>query len=106
MSSVPNRTPNVLTTAGVITAAEGPNHINAGSALIFTLPLPSIDGIRMQFVDETGHAHIIQCSGSPASGLNANVGTLTFSGTAGSSCELVSRNGRWYTLSLNGVAVS
>lgn len=107
MSSIPNRAPNVITASGTVTVADGVvNSINAAGALTLTLPLPTVDGIRVPFIDETGHAHVIQCSGSPASGLNAASGTLTFGGTAGDSCELISRNDRWYTLSLNGVTVS
>jgi hypothetical protein len=108
-TSVPNRAPNLLAANGAIPlppAADGLYHITKSTAGAFTLALPTTDGIRMSIVSETAAAHVITCGGSPPSGLNAANGTLTYAATAGSGCELISRNGRWYTLNLNGVTVS
>jgi hypothetical protein len=107
MSSVPNKAPNLLAASGAITPVDGQaqNITKAGIAAL-TLALPTEDGIRFAVIDETGYDHVILVGGSPPSGLNAAHGTLTFNGTAGSSVELLSRNGRWWTVNLNGVTVS
>lgn len=104
-SSTPNRAPNLITASGALAGTPGLYHLNATGVLTLTMPLPTVDGIEVSIIDETGHAHTLTFT-SPPTGLNAASGTLTWNGTAGSSCELVSRNGRWYSLNLNGVAVS
>lgn len=109
MSNVPNRTPNVITAAGAVTPVEF-NHINAAGALALSLALPSVDGQTVNFVDETGHAHVITITavGSPpTSGLNGGTNTtLTFGGAKGDGCQLIARNGNWFTGWLTGVTVA
>lgn len=102
MASVPNRSPNVITAAGAVTPAFV-NSINAAGALALTLAAPTLDGQEAVFVDETGHAHTVT---TPATLVNGASHILTFGGTAGQGCHLVSRNGIWWTVSLNGVTVS
>ena len=110
MSSVPNKAPNLLAASGAIPAVAGVYSITKASAGAFTLETPAQanigDGVELTFISETAYDHVIVCGGSPASGLNAANGTLTFGGAAGDSCQLISRNGRWWTENLNGVTVS
>jgi hypothetical protein len=111
MSNVINRTPNVITAAGAVTPGTEYNHINATGAIALTVAAPTVDGQIMSFIDETGHAHTIVCTGAgspPTAGLNGGTtaNTLTFGGTKGDSCQIISRNGFWYTLNLNAVTVS
>ena len=56
MSNIPNRIPNVVTAAGLVTPSEY-NHINAGGVLALTLGVPTVDGQTCSFVDETGKRH-------------------------------------------------
>lgn len=109
MSSIPNRTPNVITAAGAVSPALF-NHINAAGNLALTLAAPIADGQEVNFVDETGHAHtlVIGIVGSPpTSGLNSGLkSTITFNGTAGSFVRLVSRGLNWWALDQNGVSLS
>ncbi len=109
MSNVPNSAPNVITAAGAVTAAKF-NNIHAAGALALTLASPTIDGQEIWFTDETGHAHtiVVAAAGSPpTSGLiTGEVTTLTFGATAGDSVGLMSRNGFWQLLALNGVTIS
>lgn len=102
MSSIANKAPNLITAAGAVTVGAI-NSINAASALALTLALPTIDGQEALFVDETGHAHTIT---TPATGVNGALHILTFGGTAGQGCHLVSRNSSWWTVSVNGVTAS
>lgn len=106
MSTTPNANQSVLSGDGAVSPAPGLFHITKAGAAALTLALPTVDGQKLGFIDETGHAHTIVCGGSPANGLNSTHGTLTFGGTVGDSCEIVSRNGLWWTLSLNGVTAS
>ena len=107
MANVPNIQPIVVSASGAITPQHNvPIHITKATPAALTLALPTIDGIRFPIIDETGAAHTVVLGGSPPNGLNKADGTLTFNGTAGSSCELISRNGHWWAVNLNGVAVS
>jgi len=97
MSSVPNKVPNVITASGTIVPAEL-NAINAAAVLALVIAPPTQDAQTVVFVDETGHAHTLS-----SSALNGGSNTITFSGTAGASVALVSRNGSWWS---NGVPSS
>jgi hypothetical protein len=103
MSFAPNKAPNVVTAAGLVTPASL-NSINAAGALALTLAAPTFDGQEADFIDETGHAHTVTMV--TANNLNVNKNVLTFGGTAGSSFSLWSRNGKWYTGYLNGVTIT
>lgn len=110
MSQVPNRTFNLITAAGAVTPNEF-NSITASGAVALTLAAPTFDGQEATFIDEGGHAHTLVCTGAgspPTAGLNGGTtyNTLTFGGTKGDSCQLVSRNGFWYAYNLNGVTAS
>lgn len=110
MSSVPNAAPNVITANGAITPARFNLLSAAGALALLTLALPTIDGQQIAFTDITGHAHVITITavGSPpTTGLNGGTNsTLTFNATKGSSIELVSYNGSWWTLPETGVTVA
>jgi hypothetical protein len=113
MANVPNQAPSLLAASGAVPIVNNAvYHITKAGVAVLTLALPvdsggnNLDGIEMTFIDEGGHAHTILCGGSPPSGLNAAVGTLTFGGTAGQSVILRSRNGRWWTKAANGVTAS
>ena len=66
-------------------------------------PTTTIDGQEAIFIDESGYAHTIT---TPASGLNGTLHILTFGGTVGQAVHLVSRNGKWWTVAVNGVTPS
>lgn len=111
MSNTPNRAPNLLTASGALAAGAALNHITAAAVIALTLVAPTVDGLEMLFIDEGGHAHTIVATGAgspPTAGLNGGTtnNKLTFNGTIGSSVRMVSRNGFWWSASLNGVAVS
>jgi len=113
MGNVPNKNPNLLSVAGAIIAQPpaANYHIIAPGAIALTLAAPDRDEIELTFIDEGGHAHTIVCTGAgspPTAGLNGGIANnkLTFNGTPGSSCTLISRNGFWWGAMLNGVAVS
>lgn len=103
MSQVPNRTLNVITAAGAVTPGSEYNQINATGALALTIASAPVDGQIMSFVDETGHAHTIVCTGLNG---GTTLNKLTFGAAIGDSCQLIARNGFWWTLNLNGVTVS
>lgn len=112
MSSVPNRSPNLLAAAGAIVPVGSDSlfHITAVSAAAFTLAANQIDEQRITVIDETGHAHTIAVAltGSPATaGLNGGGLTLiTFGGAKGNSVDLVGRGGSWFAVNKNGVSLS
>jgi hypothetical protein len=113
MSSVPNLAPIVLSAAGAVTAVApyATYAITAAGAIALTLAAPTEDGIELTLVDEGGHAHTLVATGAgspPTAGLNGGTtnNKLTWNGTAGSGAVIYSRNGFWWTISLNGVAVS
>lgn len=118
MSSVPNEAPIVITAGGPVPTPLSPSYqpyqitgSPPAGILALTLAAPVVDGIILQFVDEVGFAHSIVCTGagSPATaGLNSGTtnNKLLFNGARGSSCTLISRNGFWWTVGLNGVTVS
>lgn len=112
MSNIPNFAPTVISASGAVTPVnKGLFHITKSSAAaLLTLVAPDTDGQQMVFIDESGKAHTITIAavGSPpTAGLNGGaVTTLTFNATKGSSVELYSRNGSWFTGPLNGVALS
>lgn len=103
-SSIPNASVTILSASGVITAVApaATYGITAVGVAALTLAAPATDGIILRFVDEGGHAHTITSTGL----LNGSHNVATFGGTAGSACELVSRNGFWWAVVLTGVAVS
>lgn len=110
MANVPNQAPNTISAAGAVTPSRF-NHIIASAAIAMTLAAPTYDGQSVSFIDETGHAHTLVCTGAgspPTAGLNGGTTSneLTFGGAKGDSVELVSRNGFWWTVVLNGVTVS
>ena len=102
MASIPNRTPNILAASGAVVPGFL-NHITLGSAAALTLAAPTVDGQEAVFIDETGHAHTVT---TPATLINGVDHIATFGGTAGSSIYLVSRNGVWWAIALNGVTLS
>lgn len=104
MSSVPNKSAGLLAAAGAITPSDGlPQHITAPAAIALTIAAPPADGIRFPVIDEGGHAHTLTF---PAGTLNGAHTTLTWNGTAGSSIDMISRSGKWWTIALNGVTAS
>ena len=108
MSNVPNKSPNVLSAAtGAVSG--GDNAITYSAAAALTLAAPAADGQACTIWDESGHAHVVTVAsvGSPpTSGLNGIHTTLTWNGTAGSSCQLIGRGANWFVTALNGVTVS
>ncbi len=114
MSSVPNQAPVLLSASGAVPLNPTPYTIYSIAATgiaALTLAAPPCDGIELLFVDETGFAHNIVCTGagSPATaGLNSGTtnNKLLFNGTRGSAVSLVSRNGFWWTAGTLGVTVS
>ena len=101
MSNVPGKPQTVLSASGAISAAPGLYHITKAGVAALTLANPDPDGIQMTLVDEGGHAHTITVpivGSPPTAGLNGGTKSIiTFNGTAGSSVELISRAGSWWT---------
>lgn len=104
-SIVPNLGPILVTGSGALTPAAPycTMPITYAGVAAMTLAAPVEDGIEVTLIDETGHAHTLVVN-------QLNAGTsnnkLTWNGTAGSSAVIFSRNGAWWTVALNGVAVS
>lgn len=104
MSTVPNFSQTLLAAAGAITILppSATYSFTAAGAIAMTLAAPAADGVVLTFIDEGGHAHTITATGL----VNGAHNVLTFNGTVGSAVELKSRNGNWFSVVLNGVAVS
>ena len=114
MSQVPNREPIIQSTAGAL-SPSGINFLLSTSsppaAIAFTLAAPVTDGIECEFISQDTYGHTIVCTGAnspPTAGLNGGTtnNKLTWNGTKGSSCTLISYNGFWWSSALNGVTVS
>lgn len=107
MSQVPNRQPQVLSTAGAI-APSGLNFIlsiaSPPAALAMTLAPPTADGLQYEFVSQDTQAHTLVCTGALNGGTSLN--KLTWGGTKSASVTITSLNGFWWSSSLNGVTVS
>lgn len=80
---------------------EGEYVINAGAAATITLPAPTLqdskgnyvqDGTKMTFRSASAFAHVIK---TPANALNGADDTATFPATVGTKLELVAANGVW-----------
>lgn len=109
MSQVPNRNQTVVSASGAVAPGDGLYHITKAGVAAITLVDPTVDGQRMVFIDEGGHAHtiVVTPDSPPTVGLNGGVvSTITFNGTAGSAVELISRNGSWWTGARTGVALT
>lgn len=114
MSQVPNRQPQVLSTAGAITPS-GLNFLlsvtSPPAALALTLAAPAADGIQLEFFAQDTQAHTLVCTGAgspPTAGLNGGTSQnkLTWGGTKGASVTITSLGGFWWSSALNGVTVS
>lgn len=110
MSQVPNQSQTLLSASGAVTPGPGLFHITKGTAAALTLAAPDYDGQKMVFISETAAAHtiVVAAVGSPpTAGLNGGtVTTATFAATKGSSIELYSRNGSWWTGPMTGITLS
>lgn len=106
MSQVPNRIPQVISTAGAI-SPSGLNFIlsttSPPAALAMTLAAPTVDGLQYEFTSQDTQAHTLVCTAALNGGTSLN--KLTWGGTKGSSVTITSLNGFWWSSALNGVTV-
>lgn len=83
----------VLSADGAITLEDGIVYITKGSAVAATLAGPSKNGLRLEIVCTTAHAHVITHNTPVFNGVG---GTITFAALAGASTMLRSYNGTWF----------
>lgn len=91
----------VISANGAITLFSGAVHITKAGVCATTIPIPDQDGQRLLIVADTAYAHTVT---TVSPGFNKDGGTLsiTFSGTAGDSCEIESYDGAWWIVKATG----
>ncbi len=93
---------------GAISIKNGLVVLSKGSAAAITLADPTTgvdDFSRLSVITSTAQAHVIT---DATSGFNAkgSSGTATFTAAIGNGVELVAYQGKWYTVTKNGVTIA
>lgn len=94
-----------ITASGAIPAVPGTYVLNGAAALAMTLIAPPSDGIVIDVIAETAHAHTVT---APANGIQtagATDDTVTYS-AAGQYITLKSAFGKWVVKGLSGATLS